>query len=1178
MEKVINSGSIDINLLNKEIEKIENELKLGLMLKQKKYTESRCLEEMLDWYRMDFNIYTSMHEKYNMYIERNSVKNAVNKFPLITAILLIYTAIYRYNEEDSNGYWGEFFVKSYNFQRDVPEVMGTMDKIKSEYNIVSNDRDIFKKKNLSKIFANIYLPDISLKKIYSCIYLSNKNKNNKINNIDFVQSYYNKLDIPGRFFIGEDDIIVDAYEKLVELVRIGLQNNFTDIENIELPFIIPNRFIITLRDWYEKDKPKIDETNKHDEFYLSFPKVKMDILNEKIFLLLPKQKNRKLSDERAVWELNLDNKKSFIDTSIIRQSSGNYLMLDEAFELKKYSNIEVSYYYNDIDIYSYNKIKKPNFNFEKEYVLFDLQGNLIKNNILKRNGCIIGIDSEIKFNSETIVNEFQINKWHDYIFYRLDLKSFNGNKLKINDDICFEIEDKPVIERKKFKLAFEEYEKSSFEQANRIYEKYGDIKLTVPYICESQFKLYVDGIQANVDYDKHGENTLIINMDDKLEQGNHYVSIYYKSKNIYSDSFIIYNNFKVINKSNLSYLNEYNEDLNKGIFVEKNSEFNIEATDYTTKIYDIEDKYLIKPVNSSVLKFTVKFENDINYIDIKKIVSPYNISILGLEKIIEVNNNKKITEITKAAIIDTNLRIEVSNLDYNYEVLLYKLEILDLVRSDKIEDTKKLKFGEFTNWNLKNFNDRTMDFQNYSIIIHILNEKQEILHKKELIRITNVIEMLNFKPKKSKSSDSIILSWEEKNLNKKKILKLYNLTSPYYEPKIYDLKEGQFQLSIGTNELLRDMYVPILDYKKEISLFANLENEDKFFTRHEAEIAFFNKSGEIIDEQSKYMTNVIALIKKDDISKNTDKIIECIDKIDFEKVKLKNLFYEILQMKYLTEIENAKELDELGTIYYFIIKKVFNYKTKNQILREVYDLKDELKEDDTKFLVHLFSSFRNNEKIENQLIDDLIDIGLIEALCLVENGSRELTKNIQARCKNDFDLELLQKFTDYREIFRKIEDEIKHISCFWEWISNPKNNSLIKGSNYGNSKDILFRIYESQKNISSYKVLGYTIDNLVSSITSKDVILISKTIFGKNNILKIENDLYENLNKLINFSEIEEYNDILEAAFISVYNPSEYDAELYFKLMFKAYFSKRKNLFDRYRAYFKPIMILRGQK
>lgn len=1153
--------SIDIETLVIELTDFENKLKLGLKLRRKKYS---CLEEMLEYQEMTYEAYESLHSKYIIYIENKSVKSAVRSFPLITALLLIYTAIYRYNEEDSSGYWPEFFKADYNYQRDVPLVMDTINKLKLQYNILSSDRNVMQKKNLSEIFSNIYLPDVSLRKIYTCIYLYyfKSNKNKRINNqIDFVHTYEHKLDLLGKFLLSEDNLIADVYDKLIDLVRTGIQSPNDDLDYIALP----KRFIVTFKEWYKKDKPDIDRENKTEEFYVSIPRIKLDTINEKILLILPKQKNRKISDKKAGWELNIDGDKSFLDARVIRQSSGSYLMLDEELELKKQSKIDVSYYYD-----GENK-KETKIKFKEDYVVFDLAGNLIQNHIVKRSGCIIGLDSSIKFSSDIVVNEFQVNKWNNYIFYILDLKSYDQNKLNINEEIFLSIEDKPVIERTNFKLAFEQFNQKAFEESDAIYENYGDIIFISPNISDSDYKVYIDGSQRSKEFNKINNNTLKYSLEN-INEGVHYISIYYKDRSIYSENFMIYKQFKIRNQFNMSYSDESRIDSNRGIYVEKNPDFTIEAIDFKTKVYDTQNEYLIKPLNSPVVKFSVKFKDQFNPIEVKKIISPYNIDILGLEEIVEVNRKNKVIEITKTALEQTDIRIEVTNLDYNYSMLSYQLEIRDLVDNNPVYDIKKIKFDEITNWNLKNFNDRIIDFKNYIVLLNIINDNQEIIYQQKLINVVNEIKMIDFKHKAN--SEQIFLIWKEKELNKKKILKLYNLTSPYYDPIVFELEEGQYKLLIDSCDLKFDMYLPVLDYKKDDSIFFDLESEEKFFTKEKAEISFFNKYGAKDNKQAVAMTKAITYIKTE---KEIEKIKEFLYEIDFSQVNLKNLFYELIQIKYLTDSNDIKALEKLSKIYYYILNKLYNYKSKEEVLREVYNQKDEFKKEDSKFLIHLVSSIKTKYTTSNALIDDILEISLIDSLFLIPNKSKLLTQNIQASCRTNFDLEILQKFKDYKEIFKVIEEEINQITKFWEWLSNSNNRKLIKDVN-NNSKDILFRIYEEENKISSYKILGYTMDNLVSSITSENISLVAKSIFDKNNSNKIDKDLYDefiNITKKL-MPDYPDYKEILEAAFIATYESEPYPDELYFELMFMSYFSKRKQLFDRYRAYFKLIMILRG--
>ena len=131
------------------------------------------------------------------------------------------------------------------------------------------------------------------------LYYFKSNKNKRINNqIDFVHTYEHKLDLLGKFFLLEDNLIADVYDKLIDLVRTGIQNPNDDLDYIALP----KRFIVTFKEWYKKDKSDIDRENKTEEFYVSIPRIKLDTINEKILLILPKQKNRKIACAYVQYE------------------------------------------------------------------------------------------------------------------------------------------------------------------------------------------------------------------------------------------------------------------------------------------------------------------------------------------------------------------------------------------------------------------------------------------------------------------------------------------------------------------------------------------------------------------------------------------------------------------------------------------------------------------------------------------------------------------------------------------------------------------------------------------------------------------------------------------------------------------------------------------------------------
>ena len=80
---------------------IEKRTSLQMYLNKTPY---QCIEEALLWLKVDQESYQRIHGEYTDYLSEKEIKNTVNKFPLVTAIMLIYTAIYRYDDEDASGF------------------------------------------------------------------------------------------------------------------------------------------------------------------------------------------------------------------------------------------------------------------------------------------------------------------------------------------------------------------------------------------------------------------------------------------------------------------------------------------------------------------------------------------------------------------------------------------------------------------------------------------------------------------------------------------------------------------------------------------------------------------------------------------------------------------------------------------------------------------------------------------------------------------------------------------------------------------------------------------------------------------------------------------------------------------------------------------------------------------
>ncbi|HHV30359.1 hypothetical protein [Acetivibrio mesophilus] len=1139
------------------LERIEKRMCLQMSLNKRIYL---CLEEAFKWLNMSAETYSKIHAEYITLLSNQNASKVTKTYPLATTMLLIYTAVYRYNDDDSNGFWPEFFggEKNYNYQRDVNPVMNALKIVKERYDIDTNKRQYMQKSNLSEIFSQIYLPEVSLKRIFSALYsfcFRGYRGNDLYNVTEFLEFNEYRLDKPGCFFIKEDDIIEDSYDKIVELMKSGLDNAGEPDSQIELP----NRFFDTFREWYQNDKKQID--NKKEEFYIGSPKVKIDMANDKIMLKLPKQKSRTYIDENCGWKVIINGDSRYIPARIIRQSGGTYLILDEDMELIEFRKIEVEYIFND-------KVSgKWTFLNEKDYVLFDKNNLLLQRDTVKRDGCIVALKKNIIFPyEENIIEKFEISDWKEYLFYEVSLEDYPNSKMYLDTQAIIDIEDRPVIQRKAYKLLFEEKGNFLAEESLNVYESFGVIQFRAPYIQEKYFEIRLSDLGCKRQYEiktnleKLNDNTLSLNLDHLLKKGIYNLSIKYKDKSIYREVFLTYKDLNITNEYKMSYSQKDN--MHRRILISKNNEIEISANHYETKLYEDCDKYIIEPTGTAVARFIFKLFNW--EVHINKIVKPIRIEITGLEEVINQKSDGKLIDITKTVFCSKDIRIQISNFDYRYEYLAYQLCVVNINDDNSFTDTRKVKFGDEYTWRLKSYVDRLINFDNMLIVLNISNSTDEILYSQKLIKVTQKIDMLGFK--KTENENHMLLCWKESQRNTNRIIRLYNYTVPSDKPLEFDLEDDSTEINIDLRKCKFGAYVPIVDYKREVSFFDNAITEKKFFDISQINNSIINKLGPKGSKQEHIFCRIIWCVLKE----KDDEIIELTKRIDFKTICLYELFCAMLQIKYFIDLEKRENIDKLICINKEIIKGLLQFHNLNQIIEEICSYKEEFNTEDISYLITLFLSIRRAKSLSDNVIELLSEVDLINALCLVENGRGELPNNLITACKASFDSELLGMARDFKSIYSIIETEVNIIKNFWEWLTEHKNNYLLK-RNY--TKARMFRIYEYESEISSYKVLGHTIDDLVDSIIDENSFIYPKVPETWSDTMNINQEIFREFSYLMQKEISYSYKEVIKAAFLVVSQLNTISDSKYFELMIKCYFGKRRDMFNRYRAYFKLIFI-----
>lgn len=194
----------------------------------------------------------------------------------------------------------------------------------------------------------------------------------------------------------------------------------------------------------------------------------------------------------------------------------------------------------------------------------------------------------------------------------------------------------------------------------------------------------------------------------------------------------------------------------------------------------------------------------------------------------------------------------------------------------------------------------------------------------------------------------------------------------------------------------------------------------------------------------------------------------------------------------------------------------------------------------------------------------------INALCIIKNNSGAIPNNLKTRMKESFDYEVLSSARDYRKIMEMVASEIEIINAFWLWIMEYKNNYILK---YKFSLPRAFRIFEYENEISTIKIDGNKLDDLVEDIKCKEIYHNITFPNRWSERLDVKKEIYDSFKLLINQPMDSSYKHLLEHSLLSVLQNDQIKQFDYFNMIIKMYFSNRWQLFNRYRAYFKLIFI-----
>ncbi|GEM_PF-4350323 len=1125
-------------------------------------TQFSCLEAAFEYLKFTQENYNEFKIAYLRYCNMYRFEKGAKKYPLITTLLLLYTAVYRYNEENSNGFWPEFFNDlDYLYNRDVIPVMNSLKEVSRKYNIKTDNRYYLEKTNLSVIFSHIYIPDVSIRKIYSSIYMCYfKGTVNKrtYNVFEFNDRYNYRLDKPGVFFLMEDSIIDDSFDKIIDLFNDYLIDQTNILNNCALPL----RFIDAFVTWINKEKVDIDSSK--EEYYLESPKICFDVPNEKIVLNLPNQKSRVYSDEECGWKITIDkNDKRFLEARIIKQKEGSYLILDEEIKLNLYNEIEIEYIFN-------GRLEKTwNFTNSDGWLIFDVKGRLY--NKFNRQKCIVGIYKSTIADNITVIEKLTLKGWNDYLFYYIDLEDYHDNMIifiKNQKEKSFEIEDHPSMKRSSFKLAFEKLGTSMIDNGLiSVYDKIGQYNLYSPNLDINDFDIVLKGLGDNckvnandiISISEEGINKVVIRFDEEnMTKGIYYFTIRHKNRILHKEEFALVNKIDMIDEFDMDYL--ISSKIHRKLAIRKNNLFEIVPIHFNTLVTSNEHYYFLEINGDVVAKFGFSINGRI--IPVEKVILPLKWSIIGLENNVSNRNNIIIKDISMNEFNNSDMRIIIGNYDYRYNVLTYNLIINDKSSNQSIVESKKLAYGNEFKLNLSDIKDRLIEFTNLTIKLQVL-DGNDLLNENMLINIYDKIEILNCE---INYIDGIAyINWEEKHFNKFRNFKMYNYLAPWVEPYCIQLDDDIKSLKLDLKDIENGRYIPIIDFNKEKSLFENLNENYTFFNKVDIKNIIKNKYGKKSSNEIRLLNKVLYLYSKN----RFEEVDYLVSGNEFEVFDAKKIFPTIIQMLYFINEQNEDELT------YFInhTYKIMNSFIKNANIEEVFEILSESKEEflinDFELILNILLACTKNFSYANRIIDILSEIDTINALCMINNNSGTLPDNLKTRMKESFDYEVLGSARDYKRIMEMVANEIEIINTFWQWIMQYKNKYIL---NYNYSLPRAFRIFEYENEISTIKIDGNKLDDLVEDIKCKEIYY-SLTLPNRWSKIGAKKEIYDSFKLLIDQCMDSSYKQLLECSFLAVLQSNQIKEYDYYDMIIKMYFSSQWQLFNRYRAYFKLIFL-----
>jgi hypothetical protein len=962
------------------------------------------------------------------------------------------------------------------------------------------------------------------------------------------------LDKPGLFFLQKDDLFEDIFHAIIEFVEDGVKGR-----KIKREDFIPSRFYEAFDFWMQNEKTPLDHVKK--EFYISAPSILLDNLNDGVYLYLPKQKSRLFSDEKWGWEISIDNQKSFKEGQIIRQQSGNYLVLDEKVLIYKFRVIKLAY--------TFNGKKQGEWIFENnnDYMLFDRGYSLQKKSVVKRDECHLIIPKENEVNHECIVNQYEISGWKDYVVYSFDLTEYQGKTFQVNHTLSLSIDNEPAIKRDGYKLLFEKWNTPSVFEDVSVYEYLGKAILTIPHIEVRDVQVYYYELTSGADMSayvsvvKSATNKLEIVLSERITTGAYNVTIKYKNRTCFREAFVIDHESGVENGEFSSYEKLIRD--KRQIKVKTSDEIEIISDDLDTRVEKRGDVYFIEATNNSIASFIYKFNKD--EITIKKIIKPYRIEVVGLDELIEVQDNERIIEITKEAFMNQSLDLYVKNLDSKYDYLTYELVLQDEQSDEVIVDNKRIKLGHEFSWNFKGLSDRISDFKNIKVTLKIKNTELQTLYTTEIMRVIEHIRIRNLK--KVNIDNMIKLLWDEEHENKQRNVRIYNITAPGELIHEYEIDDGVKELIVNPAMLSFGVYRVLVGFRKKASLFDSVGTKIDFTERCDVKDYFVNNSGDKKSNEFQILTKCTWDIFKEKF----DTTCKRLEVLNIEAADSFEVMVALVQMKYLAP-QTDKGLKMLQKVTYKLLSYLVDYRGISELLSLIMSREDELEKSDISYIVACLLALGKTNQLAEEHINMLSEYDFVEALCASDIKSGTLGRPMISLCQEYFESEVWSQevIHNYIEIFDLIGKEANIINGFWNWLIEYKNSYLLK---YNYSKARLFRMYENEKEISTNKIAGLTIDDMVDNLGNSKNCAHIKIPSKWHNAMDIEEVIYNNFIKLVNDTNLGAYKDILTAAFVSIVKIPSMTEEEAFEISLRCRLSSRSDMYNRYRAYMKLIFL-----